>query len=90
MEQIYPDGPFVLIGDLSGGIMALEVASILEKRGHTLFLYLLDGAPETIQTALKLLGQGPIMETNFLCKLLQIESSKVNSFLSTEIFRLQA
>jgi amino acid adenylation domain-containing protein len=50
MQRVQPDGPFAMIGFSSGGNLAVEVAAVLERRGHRVeTLWVVDAyAPGTI------------------------------------------
>lgn len=60
-----------------GGALAIEVARILERKGANTLVYFIDGAPETIQSALKHLGEGVAAEVNLLSRVLNINNSDV-------------
>lgn len=78
MRQIYPKGPYNIIGISWGGALAIEVTKILEKTGINTLVYFLDGSPETIQAALKHLGDGVNAEVNLLTRVLGINNADVN------------
>lgn len=56
----------------------IEVARILEKYGASLHLYFIDAAPETIQSAIKHLGENSkSIETNLLARVLKLNDIDV-------------
>nr|QCW07584.1 fatty acid synthase 4 [Blattella germanica] len=79
LQEIQKRGPYNLIGVSWGGALTLEVAQRLETQGHTAHIILLDAALEISLDIIGLLGQGKNMETNLLCRLLQITDSKVQA-----------
>lgn len=78
IRQIYPKGPYNIIGISWGGALAIEVTKILEKTGVNTLVYFLDGSPETIQAALKHLGDGVNAEVSLLTRVLGINNADVN------------
>lgn len=76
---IFPDGPYNLLGISCGGPLTIEISRILQKRANTQITFI-DGAPDTIQAALKHLGEGVQSEMNILTKVLNINNNDV-SFL---------
>ncbi|XP_025837114.1 fatty acid synthase-like isoform X3 [Agrilus planipennis] len=78
MENILPNGPFNIVAVSWGGAIATEIAITLEKRGHTTQLYYLDGAPETIQSTLRLLGSGVKKDIALLTRYLKINAEIYN------------
>jgi hypothetical protein len=54
---------------------------MLEAEGAKTRVVLLDGALETIHSKLELLNNGAKLDTNLLCRLLQIKSMKVETNL---------
>ena len=64
-----------------GGVLTLELARLLEAEGLETRVVLLDGAVETIRSKLELLNQGEKLDTNLICRLLQIGSMKVDTNL---------
>lgn len=79
MKQIYPRGPYNIIGISWGGALAIEVTRILERTGASTLLYFIDGAPETIQAAIKHLGEGVNAEVNLLTRILNINNAEASS-----------
>lgn len=77
MKEIYPRGPYNIVGISWGGALAIEVARILEKQGASTLVYFIDGAPETIQAALKHLGEGARAEVNLLSRVLNVNNMEV-------------
>ncbi|XP_025837130.1 fatty acid synthase-like [Agrilus planipennis] len=78
MENILPNGPFNIVAVSWGGAIATEIAITLEKRGHTTQLYYLDGAPETIQSTLRLLGSGVKKEIALVMRFLKVNAEILN------------
>ena len=69
------------MGVSCGGVLTLEMAKMLEAEGAETRVVLLDGALETIRSKLELLNQGGKLDTNLICRLLQIKSMKVDTNL---------
>lgn len=78
MKELYPRGPYNIVGVSWGGALAIEVARILEQKGETTLMYFIDGAPETIQSALKHLGDGVNAEVGLLTRVLNINNADVS------------
>lgn len=78
MKKLYPRGPYNIVGVSWGGALAIEIARILEKKGENTLVYFIDGAPETIQAALKHLGEGVTAEVNLLSRILNINNTDVS------------
>jgi len=66
------------VGVSCGGVLTLELAKMLEAEGAETRVVLLDGALESIHSKLELLNQGGKLDTNLVCRLLQIKSGKVD------------
>jgi len=66
------------VGVSCGGVLTLELAKMLEAEGAETRVVLLDGALESIRSKLELLDQGGKLDTNLICRLLQIKSMKVD------------
>ncbi|XP_067007847.2 fatty acid synthase [Anabrus simplex] len=81
MKLVHPSGPYILVGDLWGGVVAIELAGQLEAQGHQTQVFLLDGAPEILQKTVALLGEGSQLEVNLLEKLFSITSDKMKQNL---------
>lgn len=77
MRELYPRGPYNIVGISWGGALAIEVARLIEEKGGTTLVYFIDGAPETIQAALKHLGEGVHAEVNLLTRILNINNTDV-------------
>lgn len=77
MRKLYPRGPYNIVGISCGGALAIEVAKILERKGANTLVYFIDAAPETIQAALKHLGEGVAAEVNLLSRVLNVNNSDV-------------
>lgn len=76
---MWPKGAYNIIGISWGGALMLEIAKILDKQGASLHLYFLDAAPDTLQAAVKLLGEDlSEMETTLLTRILNINDSEVS------------
>lgn len=79
IKKIWPKGPYNIIGVSWGGALTLEIARILSSQGASLHLYFIDGAPHTLQSALKHLGEdNASMETNLLTRILNINDIDVS------------
>lgn len=83
MKQIFPKGPYNIIGLSYGGILAIEVAKNLERFNAKIQLHFVDGAPDTIQGVFKFLGEGNNREIGLLCRVLNLTSPDVRYTLST-------
>lgn len=83
IKQIYPKGPYNIIGISYGGIFAIEVAKCLERHNCRIKLHLVDGAPDTIQGILRHLGEGSNNEIGLLCRVLNLTSPDIVKSLST-------
>lgn len=79
MKEIYPRGPYNILGVSWGGSLAIEIARLLERKGATTLLYFIDAAPETIQAALKHLGEGVPAEVNLISRILNINNPDVSA-----------
>ncbi|CAG2061120.1 unnamed protein product, partial [Timema podura] len=77
MRSLQPVGPYNIVGVLWGGILSLEIARVLKSQDQKTKIFLLDGAPETSQSLVRLLGTGDELQCNLITKLLDIESNKV-------------
>ena len=66
------------MGVSCGGVLTLELAKMLEAEGAETRVVLLDGALESIRSKLELLDQGGKLDTNLICRMLQIKSMKVD------------
>ncbi|KAB0802399.1 hypothetical protein PPYR_04585 [Photinus pyralis] len=83
IKQIYPRGPYNIIGISYGGPFAIEVAKCLERHNCRVKLHLVDGAPDTIQGILKHLGEGSNNEIGLLCRVLNLTNPDIVKSLST-------
>ncbi|KAF2883952.1 hypothetical protein ILUMI_22210 [Ignelater luminosus] len=77
MREIYPRGPYNLIGVSYSGILAIEIAKILEREDCKTAIQFLDGAPDTIQGALQHLGKGCNSEIRYLCQILNLTNLEI-------------
>ncbi|KAH0814014.1 hypothetical protein GEV33_008777 [Tenebrio molitor] len=78
ITKVWPKGAYNIIGISWGGALMLEIAKILDKQGASLHLYFLDAAPDTLQAAVKLLGEDLFeMETTLLTRILNINDSEI-------------
>lgn len=76
--KVWPKGAYNIIGISWGGALMIEIARILAKKGASLHLYFIDGAPGTLQAAIKHLGDDNVtMETNLLTRTLNINDIEV-------------
>ncbi|XP_047000141.1 fatty acid synthase-like [Schistocerca americana] len=89
IKKIWPKGVYLLIGDSYGGVLALEIAAKLEKNGDTVNIFLLDGEPKALKTAVKTLGEGPQLQSNIIHRLLGVSLEKELTQLSDWDSRLQ-
>ena len=69
------------MGVSCGGVLTLELAKMLEAEGAETRVVLLDGALASIRSNLELLNHGEKLDTNLICRLLQIKSMKVDTNL---------
>lgn len=76
--EIFPRGPYNLLGISCGGPLTIEISRILEKTAKKTQITFIDGAPDTIQSALNYLGEGVQSELNFLTKILNINNNDVS------------
>nr|QCW07585.1 fatty acid synthase 5 [Blattella germanica] len=70
-------GSFNLVGVSWGGILTLEIARLLEAEGHRTRVVLIDGAPETILTALSQLKREGSIDANLISTLLQTKFTDI-------------
>ncbi|KAJ8967373.1 hypothetical protein NQ314_002933 [Rhamnusium bicolor] len=78
MRAIWPKGPYNIIAISWGGALAIEIARILHKLNTSIHLFLIDSAPNTLQAAIKHLGEDKRdMEINLLSRVLKINDAKV-------------
>ncbi|KAF2893821.1 hypothetical protein ILUMI_12358 [Ignelater luminosus] len=77
MREIHPRGPYNIIGVSYGGILAIEIAKILEQENCKTQVQFLDGAPDTIQGVLKHLGDGYNREIRYLCQILNLTNPEI-------------
>lgn len=77
MIEIFPRGPYNLLCVSCSGPLTIEIVRILEKKSKAQ-ITLIDGAPDTIQSALNYLGEGVQSELNFLRKILNINNNDVS------------
>ncbi|RZB84952.1 fatty acid synthase, partial [Asbolus verrucosus] len=76
--KVWPKGAYNIIGVSWGGALMVEIAKILDKRGASLHLYFIDAAPETLQSAVKHLGEDVnSLEINLLTRVLKINDNEV-------------
>jgi len=83
IKEIYPRGPYNIVGISYGGILAVEIAKNLERAKAKIFLHFIDGAPDTIQGILKHLGEGTNSEIGILCRILNLTNPDIVKSLST-------
>ncbi|KAL3278583.1 hypothetical protein HHI36_016128 [Cryptolaemus montrouzieri] len=84
MRQIWPKGPYSLIGVSWGGALTMEIAKILDQQKASIHIYLIDGAPKTLQSALKHLGENPNdVEMNLITRLFKINDATFIEKLGT-------
>ncbi|KAJ8980787.1 hypothetical protein NQ317_004788 [Molorchus minor] len=78
MREIFPKGPYNIIAMSWGGPLAIEVARILHELKASIHLFLIDSAPQTLQAAIKHLGEDKMeIEINLLSRILKINDTKV-------------
>jgi len=77
IQCIQKQGPYNLMGVSWGGALTLEVAQLLEAQGEKTQVILLDGALDTMLNIVEQLREGVKLEIQVLCRVLQINSSKV-------------
>lgn len=62
-----------------GGVLATEIAKLLNKQYDSkIYLYFIDGAPSTLQSAIKHLGQDSDMEVNLLTRIFNNNEAQVS------------
>lgn len=81
VQEAQTKGPYNLVGVSWGGVLTLELAKILEEQGAKTRVVLLDGALETTRSMVELLNHGARLDANLICRLLQINNTKVNANL---------
>ncbi|XP_060524806.1 fatty acid synthase-like [Cylas formicarius] len=76
--EIWPKGPYNLVGISWGGVLTIEIAKILDKLNASIHIYFIDGAPTTIQSAIRRLGDQPKdMEINLLTRIFNNTEAQV-------------
>jgi len=80
IREVWQEGPFNIAGVSWGGILATEIAKILDKEYNAkVYLYLIDGAPLSLQSAIQLLGKEDDFEVNLLSRVFNSHDSQVCS-----------
>ncbi|CAG9765257.1 unnamed protein product [Ceutorhynchus assimilis] len=78
IRPIWSQGPYNIVGVSWGGVLATEIGKILNKEFNSkIYLYFIDGAPSTLQSAIKHLGQDAEMETNLLARIFNNNDAQV-------------
>ncbi|KAK9878927.1 hypothetical protein WA026_003750 [Henosepilachna vigintioctopunctata] len=76
MKQIWPKGPYTIIGVSWGGALSMEIARIFDQQNASIHVYLIDGAPQTLQMSLRHLGENPNdVEMNIISRLFKINDA---------------
>ncbi|XP_066247499.1 fatty acid synthase-like [Euwallacea similis] len=85
IRNVWSEGPFNIAGVSWSGVLATEIARILNKEYNSkVYLYLIDSAPVTLQSAIQLLGQEAEFETNLLAKIFNVSDAQVFKKLQSE------
>lgn len=80
IREVWQEGPFNIVGVSWGGILATEIAKILDKEYNAkVYLYLIDAAPLSLQSAIQLLGKEDEFEVNLLSRVFNSHDSQVCS-----------
>ncbi|XP_066149955.1 fatty acid synthase-like isoform X1 [Euwallacea fornicatus] len=78
IRNVWSEGPFNIAGMSWSGVLATEIARILEKEYNSkVYLYLIDAAPATLQSAIQLFGMGAEFDVNLIAKVLNISDTQV-------------
>lgn len=78
IRNICPEGPYNIVGVSWGGVLATEIAKVFDKLYKpSIHLYFIDGAPSTLQSAIKHLGEGNEMEVNLLSRIFNNNDAQV-------------
>lgn len=83
IRSIWPEGPFNLVGISWGGVLATEIARILNKHSKV-YMYFIDSAPSTLQSAIHHLGEHTEMEVNLLTRIFVNNDAQVYRYLYLE------
>lgn len=79
MKEIWPKGPYTLVGVSWGGALTMEIARILDQQKASIHIYLIDGAPKTLQMALMHLGENATnVELNLITRYFKINEAAVS------------
>ncbi|XP_044760998.1 fatty acid synthase-like [Coccinella septempunctata] len=83
MKEIWPKGPYTLVGVSWGGALTMEIARILDQQKASIHVYLIDGAPKTLQMALMHLGENATnVELNLITRYFKINEASLIEKLS--------
>lgn len=78
IKEVWPKGPYNIVGISWGGPLAIQIARILNKGGATTHMYFIDSTPNTIQSAIKQLGEDKnVQEVNLITRLFNISDTDV-------------
>lgn len=78
IQEVCPSGPYNLAGISWGGVLAMEIARQLNTQGAKTHMYFFDGAPNTLKSAVKLLGDDEIdSDINLLTRIINIRDIEV-------------
>lgn len=77
--RVFPRGPYNIVAVSLGGALALEIAKNLERDGRNTLVYFVDAAPDTMQSALRIMGDGVAREVYLITKMLNLNDSDVSS-----------
>ncbi|XP_045461517.1 fatty acid synthase-like isoform X2 [Harmonia axyridis] len=85
MKAIWPKGPYTLVGVSWGGALTMEIARILDQQKASIHVYLIDGAPKTLQMALMNLGEtASNVELNLITRYFKINEASLIEKLSNK------
>ncbi|XP_071051537.1 fatty acid synthase-like [Onthophagus taurus] len=76
IQQIYPRGPYNIVGVSWGGILALEISKILEQHKNTQITFV-DGTPDIIKDVFNHLGDISNLQLNVISRLLNVTSADI-------------
>ncbi|KAL1508883.1 hypothetical protein ABEB36_003705 [Hypothenemus hampei] len=85
IRAIWSVGPYNILAISWGGVLATEIAKILDKDYNSkVYLFYIDGAPSTLQAAIQLLGEKTDMEVNLLARVFNSNDAQTLKKLQTD------
>lgn len=77
LKSIQKQGPYTIIGEIWSSCVVMEIAKLLEKGGDPVTIILLEGLPDTVETALQDIAciQSSTLELELLGELVQVENN---------------